>query len=48
MEERLQHDVIVCGTGVAGIASALAKVRDAAKTCLQEKDDTPGGCGASG
>ncbi len=43
-----QYDVVVCGGGIAGIASALAAVRSGAKTCLLEKEYGLGGLATLG
>ncbi len=41
-------DVIVCGGGIAGIASALAAAREGASVCLLEKEYTLGGLATVG
>lgn len=54
LEENLQievikkYDVAVCGGGVAGIAAALAAVRQGKKTVLFEKQYMLGGLGTAG
>jgi len=41
-------DVVVCGGGIAGIAAAIAAVRNGAKTCLLEKEYALGGLATLG
>lgn len=43
-----EYDVVVCGGGVAGIASALASARAGAKTVLLEKSYVLGGLATAG
>jgi hypothetical protein len=43
-----EYDLIVCGGGVAGIATALAGVRQGLKTMLAEKSTMLGGLGTLG
>ena len=43
-----QYDVVVCGGGIAGIASALSAARNGAKTWLLEKEYALGGLATLG
>ncbi len=45
---RTDFDVIVCGGGIAGIASALAAAREGADVCLLEKEYCLGGLATLG
>ena len=42
------HDVLICGGGVAGVAAALASARAGMKTALVEKTILPGGLATAG
>lgn len=44
----INYDVIVCGGGIAGISAALSAARTGAKTCMLEKEYSPGGLATLG